>query len=100
MRRYLTFVSGGEASGIYSMIDPGNYAQLQVEWISDESIAAELARRNRLATAKNLYVKPDLSNPAIQRCVGRAVALGVGEQFPGQLWAACADTASPVNQLR
>lgn len=96
----LKFQDGSSSAGIVSMVDPGQYASIQVSWISDIDIAAARAKRDRLQTATNLYVKPDLSNPEIQACVGRETALGAGEQFPGQLWAACAaklkTTSAPV----
>lgn len=85
----LIFRDKSAESGVLSISNPGTYAPLQIEWLSDTAIAARRARVDRLATSKNLFVKPDLTNPAIQACVGRATALGAGEQFPGQLWAAC-----------
>jgi hypothetical protein len=87
----LALENGSSARGVVSFVDPGEYAPMQVQWISDRDIAAALARVDRLATAKNLYVKPDLLTPSIQECVGGQFARGVGEQFPGQLWAACVD---------
>ena len=86
----LKFADGNAATGIISINDPGQYAALQVSWISDLDIAAARAKVDRLRTATTLYVKPNLTDPTIQACVGRDTALGIGEQFPGQLWAACA----------
>ena len=85
----LVSVSGTEEGGVVSFFDPGQYAPIQVSWLSDSAIAHALADVDRLETASNLYVKPDLATPAIQQCVGKRLALGGGEQFPGQLWAAC-----------
>ena len=87
----LNLVDGRTESGIFSIWDPGQYAQLQYWWMSDQAIAAQRAKIDHLQNAKNLYVKPNLVTPEIQVCVGRQTALGVDEQFPGQLWAACAD---------
>lgn len=87
----LAFANGKSESGILTFNDPGQYAPLQVTWISDFTIAARRAQSDRLATATHLLVKPDLTSPAIQLCVGRKTALGAGEQFPGQLWVACAE---------
>jgi len=87
----LNFVDGTNDGGVLTMSDPGAYAPIQVFWLSDEAIALQRAAADRLTTSKNLLVKPDLATPAIQRCVGRQTALGAGEQFPGQLWAACSD---------
>ena len=108
----LKFTDGGTSAGVVSINDPGQFAPLQVSWISDLDIAAARAKTDRLRTATNLYVKPNLIDPAIQACVGRATALGTGEQFPGQLWAACAAStpasaqtyepyakASPANKM-
>lgn len=89
----LNIVGGGVETGIMSIWDPGQYAPLQFSWISDSAIAAQRARVDKLRTAKNLFVTPDLSTPEIQVCVGRKTALGADEQFPGQLWAACSAEA-------
>jgi hypothetical protein len=86
----LHFANGSAQNGVLSLYDPGEYAPLQIQWIPDSKIANDLARVDRLRTAKNLAVVPDLTSPSIQSCVGRALALGAGEQYPGQLWAACA----------
>jgi len=86
----MDYENGRSESGIVSFVDPGQYAQIRVSWIPDHQIAATVAERERLATAPNLNVKPDLHSPAIQQCVGAKVALGAQEQFPGQYWAACA----------
>jgi hypothetical protein len=86
----LAFTNHSSESGVVSMDDPGAYAPLQVEWMSDVAIAARRAETDQLRSARHLLVKPDLTTPSIQQCVGGKTALGVGEQFPGQLWAACA----------
>ena len=86
----LTFTNRGSESGVVSMNSPGAYAPVQVEWMSDMAIATRRAETDGLRSAKNLLVKPDLITPSIQQCVGRETALGAGEEFPGQLWAACA----------
>lgn len=86
----LHFANGSAQNGVLSFYDPGEYAPLQIQWISDTKIADDLARVDRLRTSKNLAVVPNLTSPSIQGCVGRALALGAGEQYPGQLWAACA----------
>lgn len=86
----LTFTDSSRESGVVSLYDPGRYAPLQVEWVPDTAIARHLADADRLRTSKSLLVKPDLTTPAIQQCVGEDTALGHGEQFPGQAWAACA----------
>lgn len=90
----LHFENGTADSGVLTISDPGQYAPLQITWIPDTKIAAQLARIDQLRTRKSLLVVPDLKTPAIQVCVGRAMALGGSEQFPGQLWAACADRIS------
>jgi hypothetical protein len=87
----LRFNDGGTAGGIISFTNPGQYAPIQVSWISDLDIAAMRAKQDGLRISTKLYVKPNLTDPAIQACVGRETALGAGEQFPGQLWAGCAD---------
>jgi hypothetical protein len=87
----LTYANGAVEGGVLSLVDPGQYAKIQIQWIPDAKIAATLASRNQLRTAKSLLVRPDLDNPEIQRCVGKETALGRSEQFPGQTWAACAD---------
>jgi poly(3-hydroxybutyrate) depolymerase len=86
----LLFPDGTSQGGVLSMYDPGAYAAVQLEWVSDLDIAARRASADGLRSGRTLYVKPDLVTPAIQQCVGRETALGVGEEFPGQLWAACA----------
>jgi hypothetical protein len=90
----LHFSDGSSSGGIFTINDPGKYAELQVAWISDLDIAAARARSSNLQTATNLYVKPNLTDPRIQACVGRETALGAGEEFRGQLWVACADKLS------
>lgn len=85
----LNFVGRATASGILSIVNPGAYAPLQFSWLSDLKIAAEREKREGLRTAKKLLVKPDLTTPEVQVCVGRQTALGASEDFPGQLWAAC-----------
>jgi hypothetical protein len=93
----LTFVSGKSDSGVLSIFYPGEYADLQIEWVSDTKIAAALAKLDGLQSARNLFVKPDLKTPSVQQCVGRAVALDLApEQFPGQLWAKCADSNNSI----
>ena len=87
----LHFVDGRVASGVLAITDPGEYAPLQIHWLDDAVIAARLAVQDRLQDAQHLYVKPNLTDIRIQRCVGAQVALGGGEQYAGQLWAACAD---------
>jgi hypothetical protein len=94
----LTFTSGASESGVLSMYDPGAYAPVQIEWVTDTAIAGRRAEVDRLRTSGNLLVKPDLTTPSIQKCVGRSTALGFGEQFPGQLWAACADKNNPLSR--
>jgi len=92
----LNFSDHSNAGGMLDVADPGKYAPLQIAWISDEEIAKARARRYQLDTATYLLVKPDLTTPEVQRCVGRRTALGQAvEEFPGQLWAACADKGSP-----
>jgi hypothetical protein len=86
----LQLTDGRVVSGIFSISDPGQYAPLQYWWMSDTDIANQRAQVDHLRTAKNLYVTPDLITPEVQVCVGRQTALGLGEEFPGQLWAACA----------
>lgn len=86
----LHFVNASTQSGVLSIENPGEYAQLLVQWIPDTVIARDLARYDGLRSRKVLYVKPDLKTPSVQVCVGRAFVLGAQEQFPGQLWAACA----------
>jgi hypothetical protein len=86
----LHFATGSEQSGVLSLYNPGEYATLKVQWIRDSKIASALSRVDRLRTSKNLNIVPDLKTTAIQVCVGRALALGASEQYPGQLWAACA----------
>ena len=87
----LEFADGHRQSGIVSIEDPGVYAAPQLSWTSDEEIASLRALGDRLSTRKDLLVTIDLKTVSVQECVGRETALGVGEQFPGQLWAACAD---------
>lgn len=89
----LHYVDGRSKGGVLSLSDPGAYAQVQVEWIDDTEIATKRSEADGLRSGRKLYVQPDLSTPAIQECVGRRTALGVGEEFPGQLWAACAAQA-------
>ncbi len=91
----LNFTNHTSDSGMLEIAYPGKYAALQISWISDEEIAKARAKTDRLYTSKNLLVKPDLTTPEIQRCVGRRTALGQGEDFPGQLWAACAANGPP-----
>ncbi len=86
----LRFANGKTRGGVLSLDDPGEYAPLLIQWISDATIAGELARVDQLRTSKHLLVVPDLKSPSIQACVARAFSLGADEQFPGQLWAACA----------
>ena len=87
------FKTGQRQGGVLSIDDPGAYAPLQITWMRDSEIALLLAKSDRLGTRKDLLVRADVQTPAIQECVGRQTALGIGEQFPGQLWAACADPA-------
>jgi hypothetical protein len=97
----LTFVGGKSDSGVLSIYYPGEYADLQIEWVSDAKIAAALATLDGLRSSRNLLVKPDLKTPSVQQCVGRAVALDLGaEQFPGQLWAKCADPDNPITRVK
>jgi hypothetical protein len=86
----LRFQNNSTQSGVLSMYNPGEYATLRVQWIPDTTIARRLADYDRLRNRKALAVVPNLKNAGIQTCVGRAFALGAQEQFPGQLWAACA----------
>jgi hypothetical protein len=86
----LHFANGSAETGVLSFSNPGAYAPLQFQWLSDLKIANDIARIDGLRTSKHLYVAPDLKTPSIQACVGRAFALGASEQYPGQLWAACA----------
>jgi hypothetical protein len=95
----LTFANGKSDSGVLSIYYPGEYADLQIEWVPDTKIAAALAKLDGLRSSRKLLVKPDLGTPSVQQCVGRAVALNLGkEQFPGQLWAKCADPNNPIAQ--
>jgi hypothetical protein len=87
----LVTVNGKLISGVFTVTDPGKYASLQITWISDIAIAKRRAERDRLRNNKNLLVKPDLDNPEIQECVGKATAMEENESYPGQLWMACAD---------
>jgi hypothetical protein len=87
------FKTGQRQGGVLSIDDPGAYAPLQITWMRDSEIALLFAKSDRLGTRKDLLVKADVQTPAIQECVGRETALGIGEQFPGRLWAACADPA-------
>ncbi|MBV8187479.1 MAG: hypothetical protein JOY64_12285 [Alphaproteobacteria bacterium] len=97
----LTFVNGKSDSGVLSIYYPGEYADLQIEWVSDTKIAAALAKLDGLRSGHKLLVKPDLKTPSVQQCVGRAVALDLaGEQFPGQLWAKCADPNNPITRSK
>jgi hypothetical protein len=91
----LVTADGGLIGGMLTFYDPGQYAPLQVAWISDRALAAQIARYDGLATARNLYFKPDLVTPGTQECVGRAAAKGRYEAFAGQLWAACKAEAAP-----
>ena len=86
----LKFVDGRSQGGVFSIIDPGQYAPLQVAWLPDTQIASRIAISEHLASATHLNVKPDLRSPQIQACVGAKAALGSSEQFDGQYWAACA----------
>jgi hypothetical protein len=54
----LRFSDASTSAGIMSVNDPGQYAPLQVSWISDLDIAAARAKTDRLRSATNLYVKP------------------------------------------
>lgn len=95
----LTFVNSKSESGVLSIFYPGEYADLQIEWVADAKIAAALAKLDGLRSNRKLLVKPDLTTPSVQQCVGRAVALDMGkEEFPGQLWAKCADPNNPISQ--
>src|SRR5262249_23288419 len=95
----LTFANGKSDSGVLSIYYPGEYADLQIEWVPDTKIAAVLAKLDGLRSNRKLLVKPDLVTASVQQCVGRAVALDLGtEQFPGQLWAKCADPNNPITQ--
>lgn len=94
----LHLAAGADESGIMNVWNPGEYAPLQFWWMADKDIAAQRAKVDGLRTRKNLYVKPDLVTPEIQVCVGRETALGAGEDFPGQLWAACADKLRQLPQ--
>jgi hypothetical protein len=95
----LTFANGKSDSGVLSVYYPGEYAYLQIEWVSDTKIAAALAKLDELRSQRKLLVKPDLVTSSVQQCVGRAVALDLGsEQFPGQLWAKCADPNNPITR--
>lgn len=76
-------------AGIVIVSNPGEYAPIQVQWTADTEIASDLADNNRRFTAP--LITPDLKTARVQRCVGRAVARGMGEEFPWQLWAKCAD---------
>lgn len=90
----LRLVNGQSKGGVVAFTDPGAYAPVQVEWLSDADIAAKRAAADGLRSpGKKLYVQPDLATPAIQECVGGQTALGAGEQYPGQLWAACSARA-------
>jgi hypothetical protein len=95
----LTFANGKSDSGVLSIYYPGEYADLQIEWVPDTKIAAALAKADGLRSSRKLLVKPDIKTPSVQQCVGRAVALDLGrEQFPGQLWAKCADPNNPITR--
>lgn len=95
----LTFANGSTESGVVSFNDPGAYARVQVKWVSDITIAAARARSEGLYSPnRKLLVTPDLQTPSVQQCVGRATAFGVGEEFYGQLWAACADPRNPITR--
>lgn len=93
----LSLSDGSSALGVFSMSDPGQYADIQVTWVSDTRIAAALAQRDGLRSGRQLQVKPNLDDSSMQSCVGREFALGRSEQFPGQLWAFCAD---PTNKAK
>lgn len=86
----LVFYDQRSESGVISVSDFGKYAPLDVEWISDFDIARQRAKVERLENNKNLPVTPDLNTKSVQLCVGRETALGVSEQYSGQLWVACA----------
>ncbi|MEJ0026754.1 MAG: hypothetical protein WDN01_12065 [Rhizomicrobium sp.] len=76
-------------AGVLSVSNPGDYAPIQVQWISDAEIASNLADNDRRVPTP--LFTPDLKTVRVQRCVGRAVARGIGEDFAWQLWAKCAD---------
>ena len=97
----LKFANGKMDSGVLSIYYPGEYADLQIEWASDAKIAAALAKSDGLRSGRKFLVKPDLSTPSVQQCVGRAVALDLGpEQYPGQLWAKCSDPENPITRRK
>lgn len=94
----LKLETGGSIGGMLTFYDPGQYAPVQIAWVSDRALAARIAQSDGLRTARHLYVTLDLVTPAIQDCVGKDAAKGRSEEFPGQLWARCQAAAPGAEQ--
>lgn len=97
--KLLQNTNGARGTRDYLMSFVRNEIQAYLKSIRDQATPAPLASLSgfslvppptRISIARASASCPDLKTPAIQACVGRAYALGAGEQFPYQLGAACA----------